>query len=64
MKGTLGGIDCSPNPVNGRNYLDIQPSLECDAEIDAEYASVSQKAWTGIIGWIVTAVVVFVIFTR
>eukprot|EP01043_Picozoa_sp_COSAG02_P035509 COSAG02_NODE_2548_length_8557_cov_17.177229_2_plen_1173_part_00 len=52
LKGVFGGIDCSPDPANGRYYLDIQPSIECDRALP-EYEEVFLKAMKGIAIWLI-----------
>jgi len=51
VKGILGGIDCTPDATSGKNYLDIEPSIECDSALP-EYSGIYTKSLCGVALWI------------
>ena len=50
LKGMLGGFDCSTDLTNGKDYLDIDPGIECWGD---EHTSIRNKAAIGLTMWCV-----------
>jgi hypothetical protein len=50
LKGILAGIDCTPDGTNGKYYLDIEPSIECDRALP-EYSEIYAKVLYGLALW-------------
>lgn len=61
VKGVMGGFDCTANK-DGRDYLDIEPQIECDRDRETlDMISCSRKPWSDSVSGLVV-ILAFVLF--